>query len=302
MNAPQSVTCLVCAAAEAPHWFTYDSSFDGRSYDIRKCSVCKSGFAWPVPSARYLADFYAGEAATSSNAEPGCAEDRMAAMVAEQERFPNALRDAKRMAERMRFYATGDRLLDVGAGRGLFSRAAAQEGFEVSAVEYSQQAREVYALVNGFDAMEGGLTPEFAQRNEGRFDVVLLSQVLEHLPLTEDPVAMISRLLAPGGVAAIAVPHLGGLVSRVQGKRDMFIYPPEHINYFSLAGLDRLFARAGFTKLETRTVSHVDSDKFRNRLRPAPLGVLAVAGMKASFALADHADMGQIIQAHYRKG
>ena len=50
--------------------------------------------------------------------------------------------------------------------------------------------------------------------------------------------ANLSAILVPDGIVAVAVPHFGSLLSRLQGKKDMFICPPEHLNFFSRRGLD----------------------------------------------------------------
>ncbi len=73
---------------------------------------------------------------------------------------------------------------------------------------------------------------EIAKKFENYFDVVLLSQVLEHLPNPKFAVEKIRKVLKQDGICVIAVPHFGSFVSKIQRRNDMFITPPEHINFF----------------------------------------------------------------------
>ena len=102
---------------------------------------------------------------------------------------------------------------------------------------------EMCSTVCGMESIAGMLTRNFVQANPGSFDVVLMSQVLEHITDLESTLDYLRDLLAPNGIAAIAVPHFGSWLSRLQGKKDMFIVPPEHLNFFSRAGLTALFDR-----------------------------------------------------------
>jgi hypothetical protein len=111
----------------------------------------------------------------------------------------------------------------------------------------------------------------------------------------------LSLVLKPGGIAAIVVPHYGSMLSRFQGKNDMFISPPEHLNFFSRRGLVRLFQRQGFDLLVLRTVSKVNrtsiGDKFRWRL----LRPLAWRTVYFSLRVSDTLGRGMVLNAFFRK-
>ena len=75
----------------------------------------------------------------------------------------------------------------------------------------------------------------------GAADLVAANNVLAHVPAINDFVAGLRALLAEKGVLTVECPHLLRLISQVQFDT---IYH-EHFFYFSLAAVERIFARHG---------------------------------------------------------
>jgi SAM-dependent methyltransferase len=86
---------------------------------------------------------------------------------------------------------------------------------------------------------------------EGRTaDVVHANNVLAHVPDLNGFVQGIEAILKPGGLVVIEAPYVGDLVSKLEFDT---IYH-EHMFYFSLTALDRLFARHGLTIVDLEHV------------------------------------------------
>jgi 2-polyprenyl-3-methyl-5-hydroxy-6-metoxy-1,4-benzoquinol methylase len=148
----------------------------------------------------------------------------------------------------LRLRAPGNRLLDLGFGRGHILRLARAYGFEVYGMDTSSRLVEQ-------------LSPEFGARlthaTLGQdaipwdyFDAIVMSHVIEHLA---DPGRVLRDVLAklsPGGVLYAAVPDIGSLQFRVFGKYWDAINPMVHMQYFNEASLSRLLRDSGFVKLE----------------------------------------------------
>jgi SAM-dependent methyltransferase len=148
----------------------------------------------------------------------------------------------------IRLRAPGNRLLDLGFGRGHIMRLARAYGFEVYGMDSSSH------LVRQ-------LQPEFGRRlSHGtlgtdaipwdRLDVVIMSHVIEHLG---DPGRVLREVLAkltPGGVLYASVPDIGSLQFRLFGKYWDAINPMVHMQYFNEESLCRLLRTSGFVKLE----------------------------------------------------
>ncbi len=145
------------------------------------------------------------------------------------------------------------RLLDVGAGRGDFARAANDEGWQVSVLEPSREAAK--SLCAGYMEVHNRRFEEFTA--ESRFDCVTMLDVIEH---TRNPRAAVIRAadcLRVGGVALFLTPDggsllrraartLGSLSPRFAGLEKYFYYPP-HVSYLCSATLAR-YAREGGLK------------------------------------------------------
>ena len=102
-----------------------------------------------------------------------------------------------------RFKKTG-RLLDVGAGDGYFMDVAKAGGFSTYGTELSLTGAG-YAEKRGHQLLRGQLKD--IDFNGLKFDAITLWHVLEHLPNPGEALSIISALLGPGGIFALAVPN-----------------------------------------------------------------------------------------------
>ena len=84
---------------------------------------------------------------------------------------------------------------------------------------------------------------------EKKFDLVILSEVIEH---TNDPTSLIksiSNLQNQGGLIYITTPNYNSLEHKIL-KSDYGIFSyPEHLSYFTIASLDILLRKNGYKKI-----------------------------------------------------
>ncbi|MGA7872484.1 MAG: class I SAM-dependent methyltransferase [Candidatus Binatus sp.] len=283
--------CLFCAGGLATFW--QDKLTESGTYTVWRCQSCRSGFVWPRPDDSELAALYASPAYGSPTRKDADSIDAAY--------YPTSWGDAETIINRCVRLAKGWSVLDVGAGNGTFSHVAAKRGFRVSAIEPNENAHAVFTEVNGFSPQKRFFDRTFAQRVCCSYDVALLSQVLEHLPHPLDTVRNLHTVLRPGGIAAIAVPHFGSLVSRLQGTNDMFVSPPEHLNFFSQRGLTELFAKNGFSVRRIETVSKVPRRRIERLARVRPLGAVGWRITYAAMRLSDWCDAGMVLNAYFEK-
>jgi SAM-dependent methyltransferase len=140
------------------------------------------------------------------------------------------------------------RILDVGSGPGYFLLHGKQRGWQTLGIEPSKQAA-AYSRDLGLEIDEDFLTHKTAGQL-GTFDVVHMSEVLEHIP---DPAGMLRlsrELLNPGGLLCVAVPNdynpFQHALRTVCGYKPWWVAPPHHVNYFCFDSLSHLFATCGF--------------------------------------------------------
>lgn len=113
----------------------------------------------------------------------------------------------------------GGRHLEIGPGHGMLLHLAIRYGnfAELSAWDVSQtsidHARHILQILDEADrvvlSLQDMYAPEALQANAGRFDTIVLSEVLEHLEHPREALEIIGKLLAPGGSVWINVPANG---------------------------------------------------------------------------------------------
>ncbi len=139
-----------------------------------------------------------------------------------------------------RFKQSG-RLLDYGCGAGAFARWMAQHGFESVGLEpfslCEPQEEPNLKLVRA--------PLEEAERNLGKFDVITLWHVLEHLHEPVDVLTRLSKLLTPDGVLIVAVPNFSSWQSTLFKGAWFHLDPPRHLLQFEPETLAECLSRAG---------------------------------------------------------
>ncbi|HWA91630.1 MAG TPA: class I SAM-dependent methyltransferase [Rhizomicrobium sp.] len=217
-------------------------------HDILDCGTCGFKHAVPLPEPtalerEYRETYYADEKPTFL-AHAG--EDQDWAKLAQTDRleiFEQHLPSSRR------------RLLDIGSGPGFFLQTAQARGWNVKGIEPSRQAA-AHARGLGVAVVEGFFNEDTAP-TLGRFDVVHLNNVLEHIP---DPIALLSLargLLEPGGLVCVNVPNdfspFQLAADAAAGTGEWWLAPPHHLNYFDFDSLSALLERLGFDALERTT-------------------------------------------------
>ena len=147
-------------------------------------------------------------------------------------------------------YRQNNRLLDIGCGAGNLLRAARKNGWDAQGLDVSAGAvKHVRSL--GFEVFEGELKD--AAFPSQRFDVVTAAELLEHLFDPQPLLNEVARILRPGGLFWTTTPHARGLSGRLLGLDWRCVWPPEHLQLFSIRGLKKLLHETGFRQLRIKT-------------------------------------------------
>ncbi|MGC4933970.1 class I SAM-dependent methyltransferase [Gordonia sp. DT30] len=109
-------------------------------------------------------------------------------------------------------------VIDIGAGQGRHSFEMFRRGADV--IAFDQSESDMGDVAEMFDAMMAeNQVPAAAKARaevgdalrlpyaDNSFDVVLMSEILEHIPSDEAAIAEMVRVLRPGGLAAVTVPR-----------------------------------------------------------------------------------------------
>lgn len=139
----------------------------------------------------------------------------------------------------------GRRLLDFGCGAGGFLLAARESGFEPHGLELSRGLARHVQEAHGIPVFQGLITdPAFAGE---RFEVIVTSQVFEHLLDPRETLAELRRHLEPPGFLLVEVPNLRDVRERLRRGRMM---DDSHLFYFSARSLSYLLIDEGLQVLE----------------------------------------------------
>lgn len=167
---------------------------------------------------------------------------------------PNAERLATILARAGLAPSPDVRMLEVGFGRGEVLLAAHEAGIATEGVEISPDLVAALSREAPIPTHLGTL-PDLSLP-EASFDLVYMSQVLEHVLEPRTYLKAILRLLKPGGVVFLSVPNehslyfrFASLVKRLQNGSTYHLaplYTPYHIYGYSRRSLSRLLEQEQF--------------------------------------------------------
>jgi 2-polyprenyl-3-methyl-5-hydroxy-6-metoxy-1,4-benzoquinol methylase len=137
-------------------------------------------------------------------------------------------------------YAKGRRLLDVGCGEGQILQTATDAGWEATGIDLSEAAVRICRR-RGLDASQTDFFDPVL--DDRRFDVITMSELIEHVPAPARFLRRAEGLLRPAGVLYLTTPNFGSLARRMLGGAWSPIHP-EHIGYFERATLRAMVERS----------------------------------------------------------
>jgi SAM-dependent methyltransferase len=127
-------------------------------------------------------------------------------------------------------------LLEVGSGLGYLTYSLAKSGYNIRGLELSTKAVAAAQKRYG-DLYDAGDLFELTRSAPGAYDVVILTEVIEHL---SDPLSFLAAargLLAPGGVILLTTPNKSLYPPTSYWQTDN---PPVHLWWFSEASMRQM--------------------------------------------------------------
>jgi 2-polyprenyl-3-methyl-5-hydroxy-6-metoxy-1,4-benzoquinol methylase len=209
--------CHVCTSPS----FERVLSVDGGNLDIHRCGSCDfvylSSWERSLAKSEALYDYY-GELTEEDLARRHSPENRS--------------RQVK-LLKKLSRYAKGRTLLDVGCGDGQLLQTATEEGWDALGIDLSPAAirlcQQRGLRASGTDFFGSSL-------DDQRFDVIVMSELLEHVPSPQRFLKRAKELLEDQGVLYLTTPNFGSLARRLLGEAWSVIHP-EHIGYFERSTL-----------------------------------------------------------------
>jgi 2-polyprenyl-3-methyl-5-hydroxy-6-metoxy-1,4-benzoquinol methylase len=151
------------------------------------------------------------------------------------------------------------RALDVGCGSGELMTRLMALGWQVMGVDPDARAAGVARERTGADVRVSGVG-SLREQDLGRFELVTVSHVLEHLAAPGDALRTLAGLLAPGGRVVAMFPNPDALAARLFGQ-DWFAWDaPRHLVLPPLDAVRFLLEGTGLLVRRARTLDRWAAD------------------------------------------
>jgi 2-polyprenyl-3-methyl-5-hydroxy-6-metoxy-1,4-benzoquinol methylase len=174
----------------------------------------------------------------------------------------------------------GETMLDVGCGSGTSLLEAKALGATAFGIEADPNVKPIAANL--------GLTIHFGNLQdrpfpEQTFDLIVMNQVIEHLPDPDEGLRELSERLAPNGRMALAFPNIDSLWRRLSGRGWINWHIPYHLHHFDLKHFERMVRRCGLEVVRSRTITpnvwtlmQLRANRYQPQLgQPSPIWAVA---------------------------
>lgn len=223
------------------------------SFDVIECKTCGFKHVIPIPTKKEMQQYYKN---TYYN---NVKHDYIEKQQKEMEWWSFIYNERYMMFEKY-LSKKQRRILDIGCGPGFFLKFGKERNWKTFGLEPAIKAA-LFAQSLGLEVIN-----EFFSKTNfkslGKFDVIQLNQVLEHLPDPKDTITLCHRLLNPGGLLFISVANeynpFQKIVSDYLDYPHWWIVPPQHINYFSIKTIKELVVLCDFKVLSITSTFPID--------------------------------------------
>jgi len=222
--------CPVCGAGERRPLLP-----EVHHIGVARCSACELVHATGHYAATYLSESY-----YAARAKLRQSPTRPSARDIDRKRRNVELYD-RLSGGRLGRPRAGARALDIGCDTGLLLDALRELGYHTEGIERSPAGVQAEAAGHEVHALD----IEVTDLGLGRYDLITMTHVLEHLREPVRGLVWIRRHLAPGGLAVIEVPNWGDLLRPLWGRRFRPLELGDHISFFERSTLAAALTRAG---------------------------------------------------------
>ena len=255
-----SRSCFICGESD----FTNLAKFHG-TYGIVKCNVCGSESVNPVPSEAALIDYY-------NNGKCNIMLDQL---LKSRNKKSNNFITEDRVNVVLDLISRIDKseikVLEIGCGSGVFLSKLKY----FIAKHFPEQKIDLAGIDIDANAIESSEDKDlkltvanaetYLKTVSARYDIILHFELIEHLADPYEFMGCLHRLLSADGVMYFSTPNGDGLEMLASGYNDFrllahSIFPPMHLNAFSVANIGHFAIRSGFKVVDVWTPGKLDID------------------------------------------
>ena len=228
----------------------YDDRYgEPNPYQLSHCITC--GHLATIPRLREsdLSELYGTYYPRKSIRAEDVARDaaRVKSLVAWLERWWNGTDNQGQYSVR-----AGEIMLDVGCGSGTSLLEASHMGAIAFGIEADPNVSPIASAL-GVSVHIGSLHDR--PFPEHFFDLIVLNQVIEHLPDPDRAMRALVERLKENGRIVLVFPNASSLWRRIFGKRWINWHIPYHLHHFNLKSFKRMAQHCGLEIVRTRTIT-----------------------------------------------
>lgn len=214
------MTCPICTSSTT-------STLKNGSFILYNCNDCAAIWTPTVASTDYYSHSYTLVQQFSD--------------FEHQRRYIERLPEQWKLLSSIEQYSSGKKLLDIGCDYGHFLDVARRNGYKITGVEPSENARNFCSQI-GIESY-----PDINQLPINTYDVITLWHCLEHI---EFPVQFLRQIAeqccSDKTIVCIRVPNYSSLPSKIFKSKWIWFQPKQHHLHFTTKSLQNALELAGF--------------------------------------------------------
>lgn len=163
-----------------------------------------------------------------------------------------------------KYIKTNQSILDIGCGAGTLALYCASKGNRVIGIDISSDAIKAATQssknldLKNVKFIKNNFPKEYPK---GSYDLIICTEVIEHLEEDKKAMKIIHKLLSPNGIVIVSTPSKNAPLYRL-GLADSFDMRVGHLRRYSLDDLKKLSNECGFRVIK----SHKQEGIIRNSL------------------------------------
>lgn len=225
--------CLFCGNTKTASTPFEDTVFNNKTFEYVRCTKCNLIYVHPLPTTEDITKMYPVEYQGALTGPAYGRYDELFEKIKAQGNFTN--------------------IVDYGCGAGRFTVEAIEKGLTVTGVEYNP------ALVANLAATftkATFITVDDFYKNDKKFDIIFLSNVLEHLPNPKEIMLKLKERLNPNGLFVLEGPVENNFNLTIIPRKTIFFirkyffkkkasHTPTHLLYSNAANQEQFFKDIG---------------------------------------------------------
>jgi 2-polyprenyl-3-methyl-5-hydroxy-6-metoxy-1,4-benzoquinol methylase len=247
-------SCPLCKSVDISEFLVaIDHLLTKESFPVHRCHACGFVFTQNAPAAGEIGKYYQSHDYVSHS-------DTRKGLMNKLYHVGRSFMLKKKYCMVKKF-SRGKKLLDIGTGTGYFPGFMRKKGYQATGVEIDPKAREFARGEFGVDVFS---PDDFLYgKIPGKFDVITLWHVLEHLDSFDLYLERILEQLEPGGTVVIALPNCSAFDARYYRQTWAGYDVPRHLWHFTPSTFKMLAENHG---LKIIKMKRLPLDPFYNAM------------------------------------